>query len=469
MRPLSVRTRIVTVITLVTALGLAAVGASVYIVERLNILEQVDVRLQANLDSARFIVAEGGDTGAWSTSEDALSAVVQRMSPDDNTGAIGMVDGAITTVPGMRLDLDLSQAHDLADHAHRVASRGEPAIATFAEGERTWRYLVSPIAIEGSPDPTEVEFVLAYDLNAELSEFDAAARMFVIASLIVIVVVAATGTVVATRLLRPLRHMRETAERVSAKSLDERIDVVGHDDVAELARTMNEMLDRLDSALDSQRQLLSDVGHELKTPITIVRGHLETMDPDDPTDTRETRGIAIDELERMVHLVQDLSSSAALHGPSPVRLSPTDASDLTRAIARKAAAIDGATVTTGHVATGVAEVDAARVTQAMLQLAQNAVTHGGGRIEIGSNVADGQLALWVRDHGPGVPDAMKERVFDRFTRGDTASGTAGSGLGLSIVQVIARAHDGTARIVDADGGGALFVLIFPQQARPTGV
>src|SRR5690606_25139644 len=104
-----------------------------------------------------------------------------------------------------------------------VTDQQGATIGTYAEAGVVWRYLAAPIAIEGSPAPEEVTFVMVYDLEAELAEFDAAARMFILVSLITLLVVAATGTVVATRLLRPLRHMRETAEQVTARSLDERL------------------------------------------------------------------------------------------------------------------------------------------------------------------------------------------------------------------------------------------------------
>lgn len=465
----AVRTRIVAAITAVTALGLLAVGLSVYLVERQTNLDQIDSRLHANLESVRFIVAEG-DTSTtdsaertpWESSSDALRAVVERMSPDDNTGAMGMIDGAINMVPGVDLDLDLSRETAFADFIHSQLTTRDPIIGTYAEDGVTWRYLAAPIEVTDSPEPTDVVFVLVYDIQAELAEFNGAARMFVIASLIVLAVVAATGTVVATRLLRPLRQMRETARRVSAQSLEERLPVVGNDDVADLARTMNDMLDRLDDALDSQRQLLSDVGHELKTPITIVRGHVEVMDPADADDARETQTLVMDELDRMGQLVQDLAGAAALHGPSPVQPAPVDIADLVQQITRKAQGIVGADVTLVSAAQGVALLDAGRITQAMLQLAQNAVTHGGGRVEIGSRADASEVELWVRDFGPGVPDEAKERVFDRFHRGPETEGRSGSGLGLNIVQVIAKAHNGGVTVRDAPGGGALFTLRLPR-------
>lgn len=466
----SVRTRLVAAITAVAALGLLAVGVSVYLVERQNSIEQVNARLLANLESTRFIVAEGDaarpggtEPAPWTSSTDALRAVVERMSPDDNTGAAGMIDGAIALVPGVRLDVDLSDADAFAAHV-RGELGTEPIIGTFAENGVVWRYLAAPIIVEGSTAPSDAVFLMVYDLEAELAEFDAAARTFAVAALVVLAVIAATGSIVASRLLRPLRQMRETATRVSAHSLQERIPVVGNDDVADLARTMNDMLDRLDGALDSQRQLLSDVGHELKTPITIVRGHLEVMDPTDPDDARETQSLVLDELDRMGRLVEELAHAAALHGPSPVQPVPVDVADLLQQIARKAQGIAGVRVTLGAEPEGVAMLDAGRVTQAMLQLVQNAVTHAGPRVEVGGRSAEQEVELWVRDHGPGVPDDAKERIFDRFHRGADAAARHGSGLGLTIVQVIARAHGGSVSVTDADGGGAVFTLRLPRGA-----
>lgn len=460
----SVRTRIIAVITIASAVGMLAVGVVVYVVERARILSSIDDRLEAGLDSARYIIAagEGEQRTPWSSSRGALSAVMTRMSPDDNTGALGIVDGAAALIPGIVHDLDMQEPAEFAPFAAARAKEG-PVIGTYAEHGVTWRYLAVPITIEGSPPSGEVVFTMAYDLDAELAEIDTPARIYLIAAGIATVIVAVAAGLVATRLLRPLRRMRDTAERVSAQSLSERLPVEGRDDVSELAVTMNEMFDRLDETLDSQRRLLSDVGHELKTPITIVRGHLEVMDADDPADVRGTRDLVVDELARMGRLVQDLSSAAALHGPAPIAPRQVDAADLLAQIVRKAEGIEGARVTSGGFADVTAELDPARITQAMLQLAQNGVTHGGGRLVIGSRVRDDALELWVRDFGPGVPDAAKTRIFDRFLRAGPTG--RGSGLGLNIVQVIARAHGGTALVRDAAGGGAEFVLVLPRTRK----
>lgn len=459
----SVRTRIIAVITIVAALGLISVGAAVYMVERARILSQIDDRLAANLDSARYLVSQGNpETGTWESSTEALTTVVQRMSPDDNTGALGVIEGQPALAPGVALDVDLSAAPGFVAEVTEQSADGQPVIGTYVAGDRVWRYLAAPITVPDSPAPETALFTMAYDVEAELAEINVAAQVYLIAGAVALVVIGGVAWLVATRLLRPLRQMRETAERVSANSLSERLPIQGRDDVSELASTMNAMLDRLDAALDSQRSLLHDVGHELKTPITIVRGYVEVMDPSDPTDVRETQALAVDELDRMGRLVQDLARTAALHGPSPIAPRPVDVADLMRQVVRKAEGISGAEVRAGQTVDVVAALDPERVTQALLQLAQNAVSHGRGHVEIGSRLAGSTLELWVRDHGPGVPVAERERVFDRFYRGEEGrEASSGSGLGLNIVQVIARAHGGTSRVEDADGGGALFVIALP--------
>lgn len=124
---------------------------------------------------------------------------------------------------------------------------------------------------------------------------------------------------------------------------------------------------------------------------------------------------------------------------------------------------NGATVTAGQIADVVVSLDPGRITQAMLQLAQNGVTHGGGRLEIGSVATETDVRLWVRDHGKGIPPELRETVFERFYKA-SASGT---GLGLNIVDVIARAHGGSAGVTSpADGPGALFWILLPRAPHP---
>jgi len=462
---MSVRMRLMIVIAAAVAVGLVGVGGTVYLVERQRILASTDDLLRSNLDSARVLVESYVKETPTATPRDALRVVVQRVSPDDNMGVLGVIDGRAELVPGVRLDVQLESQPDFVDTVVAEASGSDAVIGSYAENGEAWRYLAAPIRLSDA-QTEDVLFVMAYDQRAELAEINGPGQAYLVASGVAILLVIVVGAAAAGRLLRPLRQMRETAQRVSAQHLGERLPVEGRDDVSDLARTMNDMLDRLDAALDAQRRLVSDVRHELRTPITIVRGHLELMDPDDPDDVRETQGLAVDELDRMNSLVQDLSASADLRGPESLSPEPADVHDLLTQLVRKASAIEGAQVTAGAAPPAVVSLDQARVTQAVLQLAQNAVTHGGGRIEIGARIAGGSLELRVRDYGRGVPDELKERIFARFERGEAT--TRGSGLGLNIVRMIAEAHGGAAFVIDPpDGPGAVFVLSLPIATHPS--
>lgn len=466
LRTWTVRSRIVGLLTLLSLVSAVSAGGVAYLVDRVRVLEQVDANLDAALESVSFIVAEE----SWESSDAAIQAIVQRLAPDDNTGSLGIVDGEAAWRPGIAPDVQLEQLPGFVDRVIAETAAGDVVRGTYVHDGRSIRYLAAPVTVGEPPaaqSPRAV-FVTGYDVGAELSELDGAARVFVLTALAATAATFGIGLLVSGRLLRPIRHMREVAERSSASNLSERVPVTGKDDVSQLAGTVNGMLDRLGSSLDSQRQLLHDVGHELKTPITIVRGHLELVDPESPGDVVETRELAIDELDRMARLVDDLRAAARLRDPAAFHVRETDVAALVEQIAVKARALEGADVDPRVEATPViARLDPDRITQAMLQLAANAVRHAQGPFVIGSRVRAGDLELFVRDRGPGVPDDLKITIFERFRRGAAEGrGDGGSGLGLSIVALIAETHGGRAWVADA-GAGSEFVLTLPGAIVPT--
>ena len=144
--------------------------------------------------------------------------------------------------------------------------------------------------------------------------------------------------VVAGRVLAPLRVLRDTARSIGESDLTRRIPVEGDDELADLARTFNEMLDRLEEAFASQKAFISDAGHELRTAITILRGHLDVMG-DDPSDRRETLELVSDELDRMSRLVNDLLLLAKANRPDLLQPETIDLDDLTRELFAKASAL----------------------------------------------------------------------------------------------------------------------------------
>jgi signal transduction histidine kinase len=271
------------------------------------------------------------------------------------------------------------------------------------------------------------------------------------------------------RVLRPIRDTTDLARRITDTDLSERIPVRGRNEISELAATFNRMLDRLEAALTTQRRFLADAGHELRTPITIVQGNLDTIAATGPDD-EQTLAIAADELARMARLVDELTLLAASERPDFLSIRPTDLALLTESLAAKAHALDSRPWRLTAIARGHAVVDAHRITQAVMQLAANAVTHTpqGTGVEIGSAIVAEAIEFTVADEGPGIPVAMRTRVFDRFARLE-ARRTSGTGLGLSIVAAIAAAHGGRIALEERRGGGAVFRIIIPYRpAEPPG-
>ncbi len=217
-----------------------------------------------------------------------------------------------------------------------------------------------------------------------------------------------------------------------------------------------------ETAYEAQRRLLDDVRHELKTPITIVRGHLEVMDPTDAADAAAIRDLGMAELDRMTRLIGDIDLLAAVE-TDKFTMADVDLAVLTQRVGELVTVIPDHEWSIEQTAGAIIRGDGDRLLQGWLQLADNAAkyTPAGSAIEVGSAVHAGGVQLWVRDHGPGIPPAMRHRIFRRFDRGAGKRAVGGSGLGLAIVDAIAKAHRGHCAIADTPGGGATFTLEIP--------
>ena len=238
---------------------------------------------------------------------------------------------------------------------------------------------------------------------------------------------------------------------------------MGNDDITALTRTFNAMLARLEAAFVGQRQFLDDAGHELKTPLTVLQGHLELMDVDDPREVAETRQLLLDEVDRMSRLVGDLILLAKSDRPDFLTTAPVSLERLTHTLLSKARGLADRAWVLDAAGEAVVVLDEQRVTQAVLQLADNAVKHtgDGDEVAIGSSVGADGVRIWVRDTGPGVPEADREHVFERFGRSVVGPGDEGFGLGLSIVKAIVDAHHGRVEVDPHHSPGARVVITLP--------
>jgi two-component system OmpR family sensor kinase len=348
----------------------------------------------------------------------------------------------------------------LRDRVIELGARPSTERGEVETPEGTVRYLAVPVEVG---ERQRGEFVVTVNLEQERAEVREAVQVAAGVSLAVLLIASALAWVIAGRVLAPLRTLRTTAQAITETDLTQRLDIHGDDEIAELGRTFNAMLDRLERAFASQKALVSDAGHELRTPITIVRGHLELLG-DEPAEREETIALVTDELDRMARFVDDLLLLAKAEQADFVRPGPLDLDVLTDELYAKAQALADRDWRLAESGTGRLVADRQRLTQAVMQLAQNAVQHTepGDRIALGSEIRNGAVRLWVADSGPGVPDHERERIFDRFHRaGDVRRRSDGAGLGLAIVSAIAEAHGGRVELDSRAGHGATFTLIIP--------
>ena len=323
-----------------------------------------------------------------------------------------------------------------------------------------------PVTVHGDEGGMVVVSLLAKD-GADLSN---TMRTYLLVALLSLLLITALAAWQSGRLLAPLRTLRQTADEIRETDLSLRIPVRGNDDITQLTHTLNGMLSRLETAFVGQRQFLDDAGHELKTPLTILRGHLELLETGNPEEVAETRALLLDEVDRMSRLVGELILLTKSDRPDFLATGPADLESLTHMVLAKSRGLAARDWQLAAVGSGTVRVDEQRITQAVLQLADNAVKHtsDGDTIALGSAYDTGQVRFWVADSGPGVPPAERAHVFERFGRGAAAPDDDGFGLGLSIVAAIAEAHGGTICVTDdPELGGARFELTIPQGPQET--
>ena len=269
------------------------------------------------------------------------------------------------------------------------------------------------------------------------------------------------------RALRTVGRMTTAAREIGAGELERRLGDPGTDDeMGQLATTLDEMLDRLEGAMDSQRRLLSDVSHQLRTPLTVARGHLEVLRRtglDDTEAVDQTVGTVLDELDHMRALVERLLLLGRSMEPDFVAWQPIDLRSFLADVHAAASVVADRDWRLPAIPDVVVRGDPANLRGAMLNLADNAVraTRPGDRIALTATIEDrsGDLLISVDDSGPGIPLAARASALSRFGRGRGADG--GQGLGLAIVKVVAEAHGGQVAIDDSPLGGCRVTIRLP--------
>ena len=468
-RGFSVRTRVLAgMLGLMTA-AFAITGTVVYLIEVETMDARIDDSLKRSVQEFEALAARHSARATATeplTAEVLLYAAMQQTLPAKNEGMLSIVDSAIRWTAPENVETRLEKDPEFVAWLLNQAPDQYITIQSVTTSTGTYRVLNVPMVF--TQPAAESQLVFAYDYTAEKHALNRGFLMFAAAGFAVLLAAGAVGWLLVGRFLHPVSLLRDTAQQISESDLSQRIEVVGKDDLAELTITVNAMLDRVENAVISQRQLLDDVGHELRTPVTIIQGHLELMDRNDPEDVDQARDIALAELDRMSFLINDLVTLATSSSADFVRPVPTNTGTLLDELLDRAYPLGDRTWRIGHRVEISTNLDPQRITQAMLQLCSNAVkfTTDGSTITLGTNlvsISDEEqvLRLWVRDEGVGIAPEDQAKIFERFGRGRNSKRTEGSGLGLNIVSAIVEAHHGHVGVDSQVGAGSTFVMEIP--------
>ncbi|MDX6199131.1 MAG: hypothetical protein QOJ79_2282 [Actinomycetota bacterium] len=270
--------------------------------------------------------------------------------------------------------------------------------------------------------------------------------------------------VLARGMVSPLREMAAAATAMSGGDYGRRVTATSRDEVGALAVAFNRMADDL-AAVDAQRrQLVADVSHELRTPLTALQALLENLADGVATPDPETLESAVAQTRRLGRLVAQLLDLSRLEaGQLPLHREHVALAGFVDGVLREARvqAPDAITMVASVPAELAVDADPERLHQVLANLLDNAIRHSpaGGRVVVSAQSAGSGVRLTVSDEGPGIAAAERERVFERFTRTDTARAAAdgGSGLGLSITRWLVDLHGGSVHVADTPTGCALVV------------
>ncbi len=294
-------------------------------------------------------------------------------------------------------------------------------------------------------------------------------KVISIAFPLLLVIVALLVIMLTSRTLKPVERINREVASITGSNLHNRISVPpSMDEISELAVTMNQMLERLDNSAERSKRFVADASHELRSPLSAIQAELEVgiLHPE-ATDWHRTATDALEESRRMQRIVEDLLMLARADSGKVLvhTLLPVDLDDLVLGEAARLRVSGLVTVDTRAVSGGRVTGDPHYLLRVVRNLSNNAARHARSKVTFALHNASGLVQLEVSDDGKGVPEELREKIFERFARLDEARSRddGGSGLGLSIVRTIVEAHGGTVEVTGKpDGsGGARFVVRIP--------
>jgi signal transduction histidine kinase len=440
----------------IVVVGVAMVVGAVLLVSVLRETLTREVRAAARLrgqDVAAVLAANGAGPGPLAV-DDAEELLIQVL--DEGGRVVAASPGAGGLAPVARL---------------RPGESAEVEVPAGGPVEEDGVFLA---VATGADTPQGRRTVVVVRSTETVTEATAAVGgLLAIGLPLLLVVVGTTTWILVGRALAPVEAIRAEVDAISATAMHRRVpDPPADDEIGRLARTMNRMLERLERAQTRQRRLVSDASHELRSPVATIRQHAEVaLAHPDRTTTTELAATVLAEDLRLQRLAEDLLLlTRADEHTLALRRRPVDLDDLVFDEARRVRGASGLRVDTTAVSAGRVDGDPAGLRRVLRNLGDNAARAAGGQLAFSVAEDDGVVRLTVDDDGQGIPEADRERVFERFVRLDDARARddGGSGLGLAIVAELVTAHGGAVAITSSPLGGARVEVTLPRLADPAG-
>lgn len=449
MNRLPIRARLTLAFALAMAVVLAAVGAFLYVRLGSALDEAIDESLQARLAEVSAQVERGESVAPRGDPEERI---VQVLDAEGNlvSGTAGLVEPLLE--PGSLPLATEAATWSIHDDVAGIDGRVRVLAATV-DTASGMRVVLVGTSLEDRDDAVQELLTL-----------------LLVAAPIALLLTSLLGYGLATLALRPVETMRLEAAAISATEPGRRLPVPdSNDEISRLGETLNAMLGRLEAALERERSFVADAGHELRTPLALLKAELELAlrRPRSEIELAAAVRSAADETDRLTQLAEDLLLLARSdRSQLPLEREPIGVQTLLGTVAARfdsRARREGRRIEVDAADALEMTADRVRLEQALGNLVDNALAHGDGVVRLSALERNGHVELHVRDEGAGFPADFLPRAFDRFTQADSARTGAGTGLGLAIAEAVSAAHGGSAHAANRSEGGSDVWLRLPSR------
>jgi heavy metal sensor kinase len=424
------------------------------------------------------------DNNLHDRAQQVISGIEVQIVFDRESGQIIIPEADIFSSPSIFVQIIdgegtlVTKSYNLGDHQIPVDNQ---LLAQNLEGEATYQTITKQngmMRIYSQPIYLAPNTLAVIQVGQSLNTVESIMRQVLIfligGTVLALVIAVVVGALMARKALQPIDNLTQTAEKiVSGQDLKQRLPCPNtNDEIDRLTETINKMLQRLDNFFQAQIRLSADVSHELRTPLTAIRGNVDLLRrgaANNPNDLDEALSDIEGELNRMSRLVADLLLLSQADAGLGLRMGTVELDTIVLDVYRQARIIAGNSVHVqlGHEDQAVIQGDADRLRQLLINLVINAIKHtpSGGKVTLSLHREAEWIRISVADTGRGIASNDLPHIFDRFYRVQENGQITGSGLGLSIAQWIAQAHDGQITADSEIDKGSTFTLWLPRSGK----